>query len=205
MSRSGQQRRQRPYPRPARTPLRKLFDYGLTAAIVGLLALVSVRLDNVSTRQADGNAVINDGDSITIAGDRIRLRGIDAPELDQSCDRSGEAYPCGRRSRESLAKLVANRAVSCSGWERDQFDRLLAECSAGGTNLNAGQVEAGWAIAYGGYQAQEAIARRNGAGLWSGSFERPREWRDRQGITIETEHDMMSQIVNWLRQILPFW
>ncbi len=202
---SGQQGgRPRRYSRPPRTPIRKLFDYLLTAVIVGLLALVSVRLDNVSTRQTDGKAVINDGDSITIAGDRIRLRGIDAPELDQSCEQNGVAYPCGRRSRESLSQLVANRAVSCSGWERDQFDRLLGECTAGSTNLNARQVEAGWAVAYGGYQSEEATARNNGAGLWAGSFERPRDWRDRQGIMIETEHDVLGQILNWLRQLLPF-
>lgn len=183
---------------------RKISDYVLAAVILGLIALVSGRLDRVADLQTGGSAVVNDGDSITVSGQRIRLRGIDAPELGQLCERGGSRYPCGRQSREALVRLVGGRSVSCKGWERDRFDRLLAVCTAGTTDLNAGQVRAGWAVAYGGYGAEEAVARGARAGLWSGTFERPREWRDRQGIMFEAEHDLMGQVLNWLRQMLPF-
>src|SRR4051794_13314220 len=98
--------RRRSYAAPPRSLFRRLLDYALTAAILALLALVAARLDRVETRKIAGDAVISDGDSITLKGERIRLRGIDAPEYNQTCQKSGATYPCGRRSREALARLT---------------------------------------------------------------------------------------------------
>jgi endonuclease YncB( thermonuclease family) len=177
----------------------------LTFAIFGLLILLAVRLDPTETHSLEGRVTVNDGDSITLGTERIRLRGIDAPEFDQTCRKGGADYPCGRRARESLSALVGGRPVSCSGWERDKYDRLLATCTAGGSDLNRGQVEAGWAVAYGGYEAEEGAARRKGAGLWGGSFERPRDWRATHGGMAESEHATPGRILNWLRQMLRFF
>ncbi|WP_378950573.1 thermonuclease family protein [Mesorhizobium sp. ANAO-SY3R2] len=201
MSRSWPGRPRQRYFRRPRSRWRKIADYGLTAAIFGLLFVVSARLDRVETRQAEGVPVINDGDSITLGTERIRLRGIDAPEYSQTCRNDGEAYPCGRRSREALTKLVAGRQVTCTGWERDRYGRLLGECSAGGIDLNRTQVETGWAVAYGDYGAEEAVARRDRLGIWAGEFDRPREWRRTHGNVLEVEHGVYGSIVNWLREI----
>ena len=152
--------------RPARprSRLRRLWDWLLTFAILGLLILLAARLDRTETRSLAGRVTVNDGDSITLGTERIRLRGIDAPEFDQTCRKDGADYPCGRRAREALVARIGGRPVSCTGWERDKYDRLLATCTAGGSDLNRGQVEAGWAIAYGGYEAEEAAARQKGEG-----------------------------------------
>jgi endonuclease YncB( thermonuclease family) len=202
MSRSWPRARYRPRREfRARTRLRRLFDYALTFAILGLLILVSVRLDRLSTMQVDGAATVNDGDTLTLGGERIRLRGIDAPEFGQSCTRSGVEYPCGRQSRQALRDLVGGRPVSCSGWERDRYDRLLAVCHAGDVELNLSLVESGWAVDYGGYREAETRARKNGAGLWAGSFERPSEWRAKHGDMTENEHDLLARLFNLLRQV----
>lgn len=187
-----------------RTSLRRLWDWLHTFAILGLLILLSARLDRVETRSLQGRVTVNDGDSITLGTERIRLRGIDAPEFVQTCRKDGADYPCGRRARESLVKLIGGRPVSCAGWERDKYDRLLATCMADGSDLNRGQVEAGWALAYGGYEAEESAARQKGAGLWAGSFDRPRDWRDMHGGMAESEHATPASILNWLRQMLRF-
>jgi endonuclease YncB( thermonuclease family) len=144
-------------PRP-RSLVRRLLDYGLTAAILLMLAIVSVRLDRVATKQLAGEAVVNDGDTLTLKGERIRLKGIDAPEYSQTCEMNGARYPCGRRSREALIEL-ARGAVECAGWERDRYHRLLAVCKAGGADINRRLVEEGWAVAYGDYADAEATAR----------------------------------------------
>lgn len=195
--------RQRYFRRP-RSRWRKLADYGLTVAIFGLLVLVSARLDRVETREALGVAIINDGDTITLGSERIRLRGIDAPEYSQTCRKDGVPYPCGRRSREALSNLVGGRPVTCTGWERDRYGRLLGECIAAGINLNRVQVEAGWAVAYGDYSAEEAIARRDRLGIWAGDFDKPREWRRTHGNVFEAEHGLYGRIFNWLREIFRF-
>jgi endonuclease YncB( thermonuclease family) len=194
----------RPAARP-RSVWRRLWDWILTFAILGLLVLLAARLDRTETRNLEGRVTVNDGDSLTLGTERIRLRGIDAPEFDQTCRKGDADYPCGRRSRESLSALIGGRPVSCSGRERDKYDRLLATCTAGGKDLNRSQVEAGWAVAYGGYHTEEDAARRKGTGLWAGSFERPRDWREMHGGLGEIEHATPGNILDWLRQMLRFF
>jgi endonuclease YncB( thermonuclease family) len=190
--------------RRARQPrhrYRKFLDYALTFAILGLLVVVSSRLDRVETRQATGVVTVNDGDTLTLNGEKIRLRGIDAPEYNQTCLRGGEEYPCGRRSRDALGKLIAGRAVTCAGWERDRYGRLLGNCSAGKEDLNEAQVASGWAVAYGDYFEREDEARARRLGLWAGEFERPRDWRQSHGDMVDGEHGRIGTILNWLRAI----
>lgn len=170
-------------------------------AILGLLVVVSSRLDRVETRQAAGTAIVNDGDTLTLDGQKIRLRGIDAPEYNQTCRRDGADYPCGRRSREALGRLIAGRPVICSGWEHDRYGRLLGNCRAGEDDLNEAQVTDGWAVAYGGYADQEELARAKGLGIWAGDFDRPRDWRQSHGHKSDDEHDRFRAVLNWLRAI----
>ena len=180
---------------------RWLRDALLTVVILGLFALLAARLDTTQTYKPEGRAIINDGDTITIGSERIRLRGIDAPEQDQICNGDGGQYPCGRRSREALIALIGGRHVSCNGWERDRYGRLLATCTAGGTDLNGGLVSAGWAVAYGGYRAEEAAARDRSAGIWAGTFDQPADWRKMHGITTENEPGDFI-FLDWLRDLL---
>jgi endonuclease YncB( thermonuclease family) len=181
-----------------------MFDWFLAFAILGLLALLAARLDLSEPRLASGSAVVNDGDTITVGGERIRLRGIDAPEYAQTCRKSGADYACGRAARDALARLAGRGTVICRGSQRDRYGRLLADCTAAGVVLNAAQIESGWAIAYGDFEAEEARARERGAGLWAGSFEEPRAWRNAHGGIVESDRDHVVSILDWLRRILRF-
>jgi endonuclease YncB( thermonuclease family) len=183
---------------------RRIFDWFLAIAILALLLLLAARLDRSEPRLAGGSAVVNDGDTITVGAERIRLRGIDAPEHAQLCRKNGADYACGRASREALARLTRNKAILCSGHRHDRYGRLLADCKAGGVSLNSAQVEAGWALAYGDFEAEEERARQRAAGLWAGTFEEPRVWRDAHGGMVESDRDHVGSILEWLRQILRF-
>lgn len=205
MSRSWSQRpRRRPYPQRPRSTLRKLFDYALAVLFLALVALVVARFDRVSTRQENGTAIVNDGDTITLGNERIRLRGIDAPEYTQSCRKDGADYPCGKLSRQALAKLIGGRAVSCSGWQRDRYDRLLGDCRVGNIDLNAEQVRAGWAVAFGDFDMEEAAARVARAGIWAGSFEEPRDWRRTHDGAVEPIHGTLASVGDTLRELFRF-
>ncbi|HEY4193796.1 MAG TPA: thermonuclease family protein [Mesorhizobium sp.] len=185
---------------------RKLADYGLTALLLGLLILIAARLDRSNMQDHQGRAVINDGDSITLGTVRVRLLGIDAPEYLQLCHGQSGDYACGKRAREALVKLIGNRPVSCKGARHDRYGRLLGDCTAGHTRLNQAQVEAGWAVAYGDFEAEEASARAARLGIWAGTFERPQDWRRDKGVAPEPAHDdILARAGDWLRQILRFW
>jgi endonuclease YncB( thermonuclease family) len=129
----------------------------------------------------EGRARVVDGDTIEVAGRRVRLHGIDAPERDQACERGGRRYACGEEAARALAELVAGRDVRCAGRGEDQYGRVIAVCRADGTDLGEAMVRAGWAVAFRRYAEDyvdaEAAARRAGAGLWAGQFEAPEDWR----------------------------
>jgi endonuclease YncB( thermonuclease family) len=129
-----------------------------------------------------GRARVIDGDTIDITGARIRLIGIDAPELDQPCTHArGETWPCGRAATRELRAHVGRQDLSCATRGLDAYRRVLAVCSLpDGSDVNAWMVAQGWAVASGfapTYYAEETQARSAKRGIWSGSFVPPRQWR----------------------------
>ncbi len=121
---------------------------------------------------ASGHAVVVDGDTVDIAGRRVRLEGIDAPELGQRCPRSfgWGAWPAGRQARQALIGLIARRPVTCRARGLDQYGRMLGVCFAGGIELNGAMVQRGMAWAFRRYStsyvAAEQDARSNRIGIW---------------------------------------
>jgi endonuclease YncB( thermonuclease family) len=130
-----------------------------------------------------GAATVVDGDTIQVAGRRIRLIGVDAPEGRQSCERGGVTWACGADAAAALRDMLRGRRVGCAQNGRDQYNRVLAHCWAEGQDIGAWMVGEGLAVAYTRYStryvAQERAARRERHGLWAGSFENPEEWRRR--------------------------
>lgn len=133
-----------------------------------------------------GRALVIDGDTIEIEGQRIRLFGIDAPERGQLC-RSGDGrWRCGERARMALDGKIAGRSVACEKKDRDPYGRIVAVCRLDGEDLNAWLVARGWALAYRRYATdyvdQEEMARNTRRGIWRGTFEPPWEWRQSREV-----------------------
>ena len=130
-----------------------------------------------------------DGDSLRNGSEQIRLVGIDAPELRQTCrDLQGREWSCGRAAKARLAELVAQGDVACSPRGRDRYGRTLAVCSARNIpDLGEVMVREGYAvnyaIDYGGYPAAEREAQSARSGVWQVDFERPKDWRKRHPRT----------------------
>lgn len=127
-------------------------------------------------------AEVGDGDGFHLGTERIRLWGIDAPELDQECKRDRVAYRCGEQARDALKGLLAAGNVRCEAIDRDRYRRTVARCWADGRDLGAEMVRLGWAVdfrrySHGFYEAEEQEARRVKRGLWAGEFISPSEWR----------------------------
>ena len=128
-----------------------------------------------------GRASVVDGDTIEIAGKRIRLYGIDAPESWQVCrDGKGKPYRCGAEAAAALADfLAASRPTACSAETRDRYGRVVAICRrADGANVSTWMVRQGWAVDFrkysrGAFAGAEIDARAEGLGLWRGDFDEP--------------------------------
>jgi endonuclease YncB( thermonuclease family) len=152
---------------------------GLSSLFIALaLAAAAWWFFEPSGRMLEGRAHATDGDTIRIGENRLRLQGIDAPEMRQTCTRAGKPYSCGETARDVLIGMILRQQVQCRSSGRDRYKRLLVRCTAGGRDINAAMVEQGWAVSYGrDYEAEEARARRHSLGLWAGEFDRPQEWR----------------------------
>ena len=126
---------------------------------------------------------VSDGDGFMAAGLRMRLHGIDAPELNQKCrDEKGRSWPCGKRARRRLIELLRSGKVEILLHGVDIYGRILITCFANGRNVNATLVREGLAVAYidDCYKQEEAQARRERRGIWRGKFEMPQSWRRRR-------------------------
>ncbi len=126
-------------------------------------------------------AKVLDGDTLLIAGEKLRLTGVDAPEADQICRRDGRDWPCGREAVRSLRRHLGDEVIHCRSRARDNFGRSVVTCTKkDGTDINAWLVREGWAITDGfaaPYAAEEREAKAAKRGIWSGTFDNPADWR----------------------------
>lgn len=180
---------------------RKLLDLGLAATLIAGIAFVAARFERFSGEEITGPARVVDGDSLAIGDRRLRLKGIDAPELKQRCRREGLEYGCGLEAASHLRGLVGGSEVACRTEGTDRYGRDLVRCVAGGVELNESMVRSGHAVSFGDYTAAESIARGERAGLWSGEFDRPRDWRAVHGGLEEDLHAGLSALAAFLRRL----
>jgi endonuclease YncB( thermonuclease family) len=128
---------------------------------------------------------VSDGDTLWIKAGRgvaprkVRLLGLDAPEL---CQPGGEA------SRAALRALVANKPVQVNVNFQDTYGRDLARLQVDGRDVGAALVGAGhawssrWRGSPGPYAVQEASAKAARLGLFADPAALlPRDFRKRHG------------------------
>ena len=124
-----------------------------------------------------GKAKIIDGDTIHIGSNKIRLHGIDAPELNQDCNYDNKKWECGQQSKKFLLNLINFDTVNCHVKTTDKYKRYIAICFVNNLNINKIMVKNGWSIAYRYYSKdyidEEFIAKQNKLGIWKGEFENP--------------------------------
>lgn len=112
---------------------------------------------------------VHDGDTLRCGPERIRLFGVDAPEV-----RRGQtaAEPFAYEARDELVRLTRGR-VACRPVDRDRYGRIVAKCWSDRTpDINAALIRSGFAVEYrryskGLYGPAEEEARRAGRGSWA--------------------------------------
>jgi len=159
--------------------IRDIVDEGL--ACVGQRAAAGER------QRLEGPATVVDADTFVVAGIRVRLIGIDAPEASQSCQAEERDWPCGEAATAAVEDLVGTRSVACDVYGHDRWNRALAVCFQDGVDLNAEIVRQGWAVAWypdtgavigPNYADAQEEAELKAAGIWQGGeFLDPWAWR----------------------------
>ncbi|XP_052138477.1 probable staphylococcal-like nuclease CAN3 [Oryza glaberrima] len=106
---------------------------------------------------------------------RIRMRGIDAPEL---------KMPYGRESRNALVKLIGGKSVKIYVYDLDQFGRYVGDIYCNNLFIQEQMLKNGHAWHFKTYDKRPEFARWEreakaaNRGLWaSGNPEKPWDWR----------------------------
>ena len=145
--------------------------------------------------QVSGPATVLDGNTLRVAGAELRLFGIDAPELFQTCSFRGPArswgYSCGLQSRTALISLTLGKNVFCARVEVTGDTRAFARCweanatedgpAEGEPSINETMVRSGWALANRAVTEEflplEFEANRDDLGMYQGQRVSPANWR----------------------------
>ena len=99
----------------------------------------------------DGITVI-DGDTFAFGGQRIRIAGIDAPEIHPP--RCMEEARLGLAATAKLKQLLTSGTVTISGSGHDQYGRELREVRVNGQDVGEAMISAGLARSYKGEKRQ---------------------------------------------------
>lgn len=151
------------------------------AAIAAIILSLALPPTPSVAQDVSGPARVSDGDTLNLTGVVVRLYGIDAPELKQTCMSGDGGWACGREAADKLAALVEGQTVRCEQRDIDDYGRSVAMCRVGQIDLSAAIVDAGLAVALpkftAAYVPNEARARERRLGLWGGTFQMPADYR----------------------------
>ena len=136
-----------------------------------------------------------DADTWDVGGERVRLFGIDAPEMAQTCqDASGRPWACGVWATGQVRRRFETRVVTCERLDTDRYGRTVARCFENGADVARDMVARGLALAYRRYSGDYVLAEKAAAfravGLHSGKLQAPAEYRAelrRAGMTPATD------------------
>ncbi len=155
--------------------------------LIGICALLAASVIGVAAEslaaELSGTPVIVDGRTVDLDGARLRLAGIEVPDLAQKCRKGRRWIECGVVSASQLADITAGaERVVCLAEPPGADGIRIAKCKADGYDLAGGMVYAGWALAEGApgrrYRAREEAARADRRGIWRYEFVPPGDWRN---------------------------
>jgi endonuclease YncB( thermonuclease family) len=129
--------------------------------VLGLVIVGQVLLAQLPARAAEvtGRVVgVIDGDTIDVLTSkletlRVRMSGIDAPEL-------GQAF--GRNAKAALSGLAFTRQVTIEWHKRDRYGRLVGKVTVEGRDIALEMLTLGMAWHYARFESEQPAADRRG-------------------------------------------
>lgn len=128
-----------------------------------------------------------DGDTFDVGTTRVRIHGIDAVEVGQTCQtEQGVRWDCGTFVKNTVRERYEGVQASCEHLDTDRYNRAVAKCFVGGQDIGALLVSEGLALAYRKYSLDydllEKGAAVNDRGLWAGTMQQPAVVRGQKAV-----------------------
>ena len=115
---------------------RRRTQRNIVLMIAGALVVGAVLAANRGEQVLAGPASVIDGDTMRVAGQKVRLQGLAAPEINE---------PGGLKAKNALIELVRGQHVTCELDGTTSYDRVVGICYAGGRDLAAVLIRWGFA------------------------------------------------------------
>lgn len=149
---------------------------------ISLLIVLTLFPLTASAQGFGGTVRVVDGDTLDVGAVRVRLHGIDAPELGQRCTNAdGVRWDCGTWAADELRRRIAGRSARCETVDTDRYGRTVATCTVAGQDVGRMLVAEGLALAFRkysmAYDLDEKRAVIAGRGLHAHRFDRPADHR----------------------------
>ncbi len=165
----------------------KKLSLNLSSLIIIILFSISFSY-SYENNITKGKAIVMDGDTIKINGERIRFSGIDAPESyyrgkKQTCIEDNKQVFCGQISKDKLLEKIGNNSVNCKiEKNKDKYKRSVGECFIKEESLSVFMVRNGYAFDWPYYSkrkfsSDQEYAKINKLGIWNMKFEYPWIWK----------------------------
>ena len=152
-------------------------DRGMLRTLILLFAVMSAP----AFAAPNGQVRVIDADTIDVGGVRVRLFGIDAPEMGQPCSDSGRTWDCGAWTRDAVRNRFEGTYARCDERDIDRYGRVVAVCLVDGQDMGQMIVHSGLAWAFRryseSYDLDEKAAAVAGRGLWAVEVQMPSEFR----------------------------
>lgn len=129
-----------------------------------------------------GPLTVVDGETLEIHNQRIKLWGVDAPDINQTChDGQGTAYNCGKEAASALSRWLSKlQPIQCEPRGNDNAGNVIAICyTSTGDDIAGWMVRNGYAIDWPKYsngfyavpqneaqQAKNGVWQHNGVEPW---------------------------------------
>ena len=147
---------------------------------------------------------VTDGDTIEVKLHSqytiVRLKGIDAPELDQ---------PFGVKSKQVLENKLLGKKVNIDGIEIDRYGRLISDIKIGNRSICRELVQEGYAWHYKQYSnnsqldAAERSAIKDRKGLWADNKPLPPwKYRQQQRNKIKSDKSKFEKLRNFFKYLI---
>ncbi len=165
------------------TIFRYIFLFQIYSIPLTSNALISISYTVLNCHDGDTCRILSP-DNLAL---KIRLIGIDAPEV--SSKKTKENQPYGKESKKYINDLIKGKRITLKNYATDQYGRNLSEIFLDKENVNLKMVETGMAEVYKGksdkkldietYHKAENEAKKNKIGIWSlPNYQSPKDYRN---------------------------